>query len=167
MSQAPEFHYTPIDICKKLLEDINFVEGDTTLEPCKGRGLGNFYQLIPYEKDWAEVDENPPRDIFTYDFGRLFSKLILNPPYKCNAELKKDRKNITIKFVFRCLELCSDECWVLLNLQMLNSLTPIRLKKIEEMGFGIVFMRIINIPKWFGRYYWICFKKDSPSMIKY
>ena len=158
--ECPSFHYTPKDICEKLLEDIEFKAYDETLEPCIGRDR-NFYDKIPYQKDWGEIEQG--RDIFEYDYGRKFAKVIVNPPYKTNHKEPKDRKNIAMKFIFRCLELCMDECWCLLNLQMFNSLTPNRLKDMTEMGFGVVSIKVVNISKWYGRYFWVCFKKLDES----
>ena len=157
------FNFTPTETTEILIKDIEFKEDDNTLEPCNAEG--SFYDLIPYEKDWCEITEG--RDIFTYDFkGKTFSKVITNPPYRDNAP-EGERKNICIKFIFRCLELCSDECWLLLNLNMLNSLTPLRLKKFKEMGFNLCFMRVVNIKKWYGRYYWICLSKNKGSIIEF
>ena len=82
MNECPSTHYTPKDITPILLEDISFNKDDITLEPCKGR-TDNFYELIPYTKDWCEIDLG--RDLFEYDFGdKLFTKIIPNPPYKSN-----------------------------------------------------------------------------------
>ena len=50
---------------------------------------------------------------------------------------------------------------------MLNSLTPVRLKKIKDAGFGLTFMRVLNIPLWSGRYYWICFKRNADWIISF
>ena len=163
MSPCPITHYTPRDIAEQLLKDIHFNENDITLEPCKGLH-NNFYDFIPYEKDWCEIDEG--RDIFSYNFGnKRFTKIITNPPYLSNEIHKEDRKNIAIKVIEKCFELCDDECWFLLNNQMFNSITPARLRKYQQKGFSIVFMRILNISCWYGRYYWICFKKNSKSII--
>ncbi len=165
IAKCTDFHYTPVEVCEDLLENVIFNEGEETLEPCIGRNK-NFYNLIPEPKEWGEIELG--RDIFTYDYGRKFSKVIVNPPYKSNDEDPKERKNIAYKFIIRCLELCSDECWCLLNNAMLNSLTPIRLKDIvENHKFGIVYMRVININKWYGRYYWICLKKNANNILNY
>ena len=164
MDKCPSFHYTPIEICKELLKDIDFKENEETLEPCIGRDK-NFYNLIPYKKEWGEIELG--RDIFTYEYNRQFDKCIVNPPYRTNDSNVKDRKNIAMDFIFKCLELCKNECWLLLNSKMLNSLTPIRLNKIKNMGFGLVFMKVINIKIWYGRYYWICFKKNGKSIIHF
>ncbi len=160
-----EFHYTPKDIAKKLLKDINFVETDRTLEAGKGlESAGGFWDLIPYTKDWLEVEEG--RDIFTYEFEGKFTKVIANPPYRNNAP-DGQRKNILIKFIEKCFELCSDECWILTSHKLFNSLTPTRLGKWGKKGFKITFIRVLNIKKWFGRYYWICFKQGGTSLINY
>jgi len=161
---CPSSHYTPVDICEELLQDINFNETEETLEPCIGRDK-NFYNLIPYTKDWGEIELG--RDIFTYDYGRKFNKLIVNPPYRDNEPDVNLRKNIAMDFMFKCFELCSDECWFLLNNKMFNSLTPLRLTKMKTLGFCITSMRIINIKCWYGRYYWICFKKNATSIINF
>ena len=50
---------------------------------------------------------------------------------------------------------------------MLNSFTPKRLSKIKDMGFNLCFMRIINIQKWYGRYYWICLSKNKKSIVNF
>ena len=164
MERCPEFHFTPKEIAEDLIKDITFSENDITLEPCKASG--NFYDLIPFEKDWCEIDEG--RDFFTYDFGdKLFTKVITNPPYRTNHKDVKDRKNICIDFIFRCLQVCSGEVWLLLNSKMLSTLTPIRLGKMEEMGFSMTFLRVLNIKQWYGRYYWVCFAKHGKSIIKY
>lgn len=162
-NQCPSFHYTPKEVIEKIFSDIDFKDNDSVLEPCVGRDK-NMFDLIPDIvdlKEWGEIELG--RDIFEYDYGRKFSKVLVNPPYKDN----NNEKNIAMKFIFRCLELCSDECWLLLNNKMFNSLTPIRLKKMKELGFELTHLRILNIPKWYGRYYWICLKKGGQSLVKF
>tara|TARA_Y100000310_G_scaffold345570_1_gene466739 strand:- start:1337 stop:2680 length:1344 start_codon:yes stop_codon:yes gene_type:complete len=162
MEKCPNQHYTPQNVAEELIKDIKFNKNDFTLEPCKADG--SFYNIIPYKKDWCEIDLG--RDIFKYDFGDIkFTKIITNPPYRSNHKNAKDRKNIFMKFIMRCFELCDGECWFLFNNAMLNGLTPPRLRKIKDLGFNLCFMRIINIKKWYGRYYWICFSKSKKSII--
>ena len=157
---CPKSHFTPVETAKLLLKDITFTEDDHTLEPCKADHA--WWDIIPAgTKDWAEIDQG--RDLFTYEFPRRFSKCIANPPYRTNHIEACDRKNIFIPFVFRCLELCDGECWVLLNAKMWSSITPVRLKKIKDMGFGVSFLRVLSIKEWYGRYYWVCFKKGKTA----
>ena len=157
------FHYTPKDIGKKLLKDVSFNENDFTLEACKGiDNSGGFWEYIPFRKDWCEIEEG--RDIFKYDCGEKYTKIICNAPYRTNAPDGK-RVNILIKFMDRCFDLCDGEVWHLLNMRSVNSLTPLRLKKWSQLGWNITFLRVLNINKWYGRYYWICFKKGGNQSI--
>jgi len=147
---CPETHYTPIPTVEELLKDITFVSGDLTLEPCAGRD-NRFYNLITGNKERCEIEDG--LDFFKYEGSP--TKIITNPPYKSNDM----KENISIKIIEHSLKVCSGECWFLLNNQMFNSLTPCRLHKYLKMGWKINFIRILNIPCWYGRYFWICFKK--------
>jgi hypothetical protein len=149
---CPATHYTPIETVQELLQDIQFVSDDLTLEPCKGRE-NRFYDLIPNNKDWCEIEEG--RDFFLYTGSP--TKIITNPPYKSN-DIKE---NISVKIIEHSLKVCTGECWFLLNNQMYTSMTPCRLHKYLKGGWKIVFMRLLNIPCWYGRYWWICFKKGE------
>tara|TARA_R100000541_G_scaffold21294_1_gene31237 strand:- start:1178 stop:1825 length:648 start_codon:yes stop_codon:yes gene_type:complete len=162
---CPKLHYTHPCVATELLKDINFSDDDFTLEPCYGAGA--IYNLIPGKKDWAEIEAN--RDFFKMPFkANQFTKVILNPPYASNhIKGDKNRKMLTFPFIFRSLELCSDEVWVLLNNAMLNSFTPNRFEKCKDAGFGLVFMRVLNIPNWSGRYYWLCFKKGGENIVSW
>ena len=168
MNECPEFHYTPDNIVIELLKDIKFKNNDKLLEPCKGRNTNGFYKYLinnKYDVDYCEIDEG--RDFFKYDFkDKKYDKIIVNPPYKTNHKNENERKNIAWLFIFECFKHIKDngECWFLLNHKMFNSLTPLRLSKLNP--FNITFLRILNIKCWYGRYYWICFKKE-PSNIKY
>jgi len=165
MEDCPTLHYTHPVVAKELLNDVIFNDDDITLEPCVGGG--SLYNLIPGKKDWCEIEAG--RDFFTYPFKEnQFTKVLLNPPYSSNhIKGHKDRKLLTFPFIFKSLELCSDEVWVLLNNNMLNSLTPSRLQRISDLGFGLVFLRVLNIATWSGRYYWICWKKNKKDIISW
>jgi hypothetical protein len=164
LEPCPSSHYTPYETIDLLLKDITFNEGESTLEPTAGREM-RIYNKIPFEKDWCEIDLG--RDFFTYDFGdKKFDKIITNPPYRSNHK-QGHRINIAIKTIEKSFELCKDECWFLLNNQMFNSLTKKRLEKYKELGFCIVFMRVLEIKCWYGRYYWVCFKKGGKSILTF
>jgi hypothetical protein len=149
--ETPSTQYTPIDTVIELLKDVTFVSGDLTLEPCKGRE-NRFYDLIQGEKDWCEIEEG--RDFFQYTGSP--TRIITNPPFH-----DQNKKNICVSVIEQCLKVATDEVWLLLNCQMFNSLTPCRLHKYLKMGWKINFIRILNIPCWYGRYFWLCFKKGE------
>ena len=133
-----KFNYTPPEIAEKLLEDVVFKEDDVTLECCAGQNV--FYDKIPFKKDWCEIERG--RDFLTHE-GK-YTKVITNPPYKDLA----NEKNIFIPILEKMFSVCTGEVWILINLNMFNSLTPVRLKKYHNLGFNITFMRILNIKKW-------------------
>lgn len=149
--ETPVTQFTPVEVAKELLKDITFNPNELTLEPCAGREM-RIYNLIPNEKDWCELELG--RDFFQYS-GRPH-KIITNPPF-----MSQDKKNICVSVIEHCLKVATDEVWLLLNCQMFNSMTPCRLHKYLRAGWKINFIRILNIPCWFGRYFWVCFKKGA------
>lgn len=147
---CPETHYTPVIIVEDLLKDITFVSGELTLEPCAGK-FNHIFNLLPEPKARCEI-EDEGGDFFQYTGSP--HKIITNPPFHSS-----DKKNICISVLEHCLKVATQEVWLLLNCQMFNSMTPCRLHKYLKIGWKMVFIRILNIPCWYGRYFWVCFKK--------
>ena len=155
------FHYTPIEITKELIKDIEFIDGETILETC--RGGGSFWDILPDNtvNDWCEIDMG--RDFFEYT--KKIDISIANPPYR--IEIDGQLKNAIIKWMDHQFSITNKECWYLLNGKCWSSMTPIRLKKWKALGWNLCYMRILNIKKWYGRYYWVCFSKTKPSIISF
>jgi hypothetical protein len=152
--ETPSTQYTPTEVVIELLKDVTFVSGDLTLEPCAGRD-NRFYNLIPGDKERCEIEEG--LDFFQYTGSP--TKIITNPPFH-----DQNKKNICVSVIEHCLKVATQEVWLLLNCQMFNSMTPCRLHKYLKMGWKIDYIRILNIPCWYGRYFWLRFKKgDWPS----
>ena len=131
------------------------------------RKKGNFTQQNsgetinnqPPRIDWKKKDDDIPDD-------KEFTKCVSNPPYRDNAP-DGQRKNILIKMIDKYFKITKDEVWLLLNHRCFNSLTPLRLSRWRELGWSITFLRILNIKKWYGRYYWICFKQGGISIVNF
>ena len=155
------FHYTPKEITKELIKDIEFIDGETVLETCRGGGA--FYDILPDNivKDWCEIDMG--RDFFEYN--NKVDVSIANPPYR--IEIDGERKNAIIKWLNHQFSITNKECWYLLNGKCWSSMTPIRLNKWKAIGWNMCYIRILNIKKWYGRYYWVCFSKFKPSIINF
>ena len=117
------FHYTPIEITKELIKDIDFIDNETVLETCRGGGA--FYDILPdnVEKDWCEIDMG--RDFFQHTTTTDIS--ISNPPYR--IETPEGRKNALIKWMDHQFSITKKECWLLLNGKCWSSMTPNRLNK--------------------------------------
>ena len=157
------FHYTPIEITKELIKDIEFIDGETCLETCRGGGA--FYDILPDNivKDWCEIDMG--RDFFERTTPTDIS--IANPPYAVKDENGVLSKGLVIKWMNHQFSITKRECWYLFNGNGLRSLTPVRLKKWKLLGWNMCFMKILSIKKWYGRYYWVCFSKTKPSIIQF
>ena len=152
------FHYTPIEITKELIKDIDFIDNETVLETCRGGGA--FYDILPdnVEKDWCEIDMG--RDFFQHTTTTDIS--IANPPYKIEG-----MKKPIVKWMDHQFSITKKECWLLLNGKCWSSMTPNRLNKWKSLGWNLCYMRVLSIKKWYGRYYWICFSKTKPSIIQF
>lgn len=150
--ETPVNQWTPVDVAKELLKDITFVSGELTLECCAGRE-NRIYNLLPEPKARCEIEDDGG-DFFQYTGSP--AKIITNPPF-----MSQNKKNICVSIMEHCLKVATDEVWLLINCQMYNSLTPCRLHKYLTQGWKIVFIRVLNIPCWYGRYYFICFKKGD------
>ena len=159
-----DFHYTPRDIAEDLLKDIDFTEEDYIIEPCSGDGA--FYDIIPKicKKYWCEIEKG--RDVFELEDKPVYTKCIGNPPYRDNAP-DGQRKNILIPMIEKYFKITKDEVWILINHRSFNSITPVRLRRWDNLGWRISFLRILDIKKWYGRYYWVCFKQGGKTIVNF
>jgi|TARA_B110000259_G_scaffold119060_1_gene135412 hypothetical protein len=161
-----EKHFTPNETIETIFRDISFNDDDIILEPTAGRELRMFNQIPCDDKDFYEIDFG--KCFLTSNITKRYTKVITNPPYRTNHIDRTKGSNIAIKVIEKSFEVCDDEVWMLLNNQMLNSLTVRRLKKYRDnYDFNIVFIRVLEIPCFYGRYYWICFKKGGKSILHF
>ena len=155
-SQNNELHYTPDELCKVLISLVKIEPDDVLLEPFMGGGA--FYDHFPKEniKDWCEITKG--RDFLHYD--GVCDIIITNPPYiDCGL--------LCLDWIYKCMECASKTVAILLNMKALNSLTPLRLSKMKEKGWSITKIHICNVKKWYGRYYFVVFEQDKPSIITF
>ena len=130
------------------------------LEPF--RGDGNFYDSLPafVRKDWCEVKQG--RDFFDYA-GPRPDTIITNPPFRDTA----GGTNLVAPCLERCLQLARWRVVYSVNHQVFNALTPGRLKKYADWGWGITHLSIWDVKKWFGRYYLVIWEQGKPGIIGY
>jgi len=152
------FNYTPDHICEKMINYLNLDSEKSYCEPFSGNH--NIFKLLPKNKEYYEIQEG--KDFFQCD--KKYDIIITNPPYK---DFHTNRKNMLIDCLNKCFEVANEKCVFLVNHNMLNSLTPIRLEKWKEKKWGITDVCIINIPKWYGRYYILTFEKNKKSMVNW
>lgn len=150
------FHQTPADLAKQLIDEVDLHEDDIVLEPFKGEGA--FYDNFPdyVVKEWCEIEEG--RDYKDYE-GHI-DWVISNPPYKL------DDKNCFWKLVEYYLDRVDKGIAFLCNDYCLASLSPPKIKIINEKGFYVNKIVVCCIKKWRGRYFFIVIDKHSSSFYK-
>lgn len=152
--EAYLFHQTPRECARDLMAYVPLVPNDIVYEPFKGEGA--FFDVFPDNcvKVWTEIR-------YGLDYKTMTSPVdwvITNPPFQLdeggtreNAFWKlldyfTQRANKGVAF------LCNDRCF--------SALTPKRVKVIQERGFQLIKMVIVNVKKWRGRYYFLVFAKQ-------
>jgi len=161
---------TPIEVWKEILTKFPINENDIFFEPFKGEG--NLYnQLTSNKKEYCEIKED--KNIFDYNFvDSKVTTIYTNPPFKCLVPITNKKKGIVQwkykNCVYYFLHLFMTKCThlhtvgFLINEKSFVSLTPKRLHELTKLGFYIHQIGVLNIQKWFGRYFFVLFKK-SPS----
>jgi len=150
------FHQTPNELALALIQTVPIEPTDRVYEPF--RGEGSFYRQFPEcEKHWSEIREG--RDY--KDFTEEVDWVITNPPYKINDKngffplVKEFAPRVKKGICFLASGVC------------LQSLTPLRLKELEDMGWYVKSQIVVNVKKWRGRYYFITFTKERNPSFSY
>ena len=143
-------HQTPFDLCKDIISNIPFNENDILLEPFAGER--SFYDNFPeeLEKHRCEIEDGLCFKDFDYDDIKP-TTIITNPPFKLNG--RNAFFDILLFFakirhIKKMYILCSAICF--------ESLTPIRMFKLNEANMYLSKITCVNVKKWRGRYY-ICY----------
>ena len=164
---------TPSVIAADILSIVPSCEGDTFYEPFRGDGA--FYEAMPSPKSYTEIEEGT--DFFDHHLKHDW--IITNPPFRIivNADSKptsrtevelgdgQKRVNGFIPCVDKALSLANKGAGFLVNHKCMNTLTNKRLNDWYDLGFSISRIKVYEIKKWFGRYFFILFEKDSESCL--
>lgn len=156
------FHQTPTELAKLLINEVPLIKNDIVLEPFKGEGA--FYNNYPdfVKKDYCEIEEG--KDFKDYQ-GEI-DWVISNPPFRlenCNGSRENAFYNILKHYSTRVNKgiafLGNDYCF--------STLTPKRLKELNNNGLYIKNVIVCNVKKWRGRYFFIIFTKEPNTFYKY
>jgi type I restriction-modification system DNA methylase subunit len=155
------FHQTPVELCKELIKHVPIIAGDKVLEPF--RGEGGFYNTFPdyVEKDWCEIVDG--RNYKDYD--KEFDWVISNPPFK--LEENEKRENAFYKLLKFYTGKANKGIAFLGNDYCFGTLTPNRLKDLNDSGWYIHNIICCGVKKWRGRYFFIILKKEYSDFYKY
>jgi hypothetical protein len=162
---------TPKNIWEKILE-LNPINPDEVLffEPFSGEN--SLYNQISNEnKEWCEVEKG--RDIFDYDFeNSKVTCIYTNPPYVCSIPNKKgifkERNAVFFFLEYFMTKLTKlEKIGFIMNMKCFNSLTPKRLKKLNDLGFTISSITMFNCNFWYGIQLFVLFDKNPNTCFKY
>ena len=156
------FHQTPAELAKLLIAKVPLIEGDKVLEPFKGEGA--FYNHFPdfVEKSWCEIQEG--RDYKAHE-GEV-DWVISNPPFRLENE-KGKRENSFYPLLEYYSTRVKKGIAFLGNDYCFSTLTPKRMKKLNELGWFLQGYTICNVKKWRGRYFFIIFQKRENKNINF
>lgn len=149
------FHQTPVALAQTLLKRIPLEPNDILYEPFKGEGA--FYDHFPegHPKEWSEVEQG--RDY--RDHLGEYDWVITNPPF----QLKEGGKRVNS--IWMLLDYFSERARkgiaFLCNDNLLSTLTPIRIKKLEQRGFAVESITVCNVKRWRGRYFFVVIRKGA------
>jgi hypothetical protein len=157
-----EFHQTPVALAQALIPLVPLEPHDTLYEAFRGQGA--FYNNFPegHPKDWSEITEG--RDY--KDYTGEYDWIITNPPYRLETnEEQKDNAFRRVNAFWILLDHFSQRARkgiaMLVNDRCIVSLTPLRIKKLEDRGFFIESLKVCNVKRWRGRYFFIILRKGA------
>jgi len=155
------FHQTPSELAKKLVEGIVFETGDVVLEPFRGEGA--FYDNFPSTvvPIWAEITAGRN---YT-DVSDEYDWVVTNPPFRLEDDGKRvnafwyllDYYSLRAKKGIAFLG--NDSCF--------STLTPRRIKILNERGWFIHHITVCSVKKWRGRYFFMELRKSPNSFMSY
>lgn len=152
-----EFHQTPVALARTLIPFVPLEPNDRLYEPFKGQGA--FYDNLPEPKEWSEIEEG--RDY--KDYSGEYDWVITNPPFRLETE------NGRINSIWLLLDYFSQRAKkgiaFLCNDNLPSTLTPPRIKILNDRGFVIEKMMVCNVKKWRGRYFFIIIRKGGTANI--
>ena len=156
------FHQSPVSLCKDIISNIDFDQDhDIILEPFAGEC--NFYNNFPegITKYKCEIEDGLCYKDFDYD-GIKPTTIVTNPPFRING------KNVFFDIMLFYSQIKSiKNMYILSSAVCFESLTPIRMFKLNEKGLFINKITTINVKKWRGRYYLIRFNRTYNSSFDY
>jgi len=156
------FHQTPTQLAIDLLKHISFEEGDVVYEPFKGEGA--FYNNFPTNTTNLFTEKEEGSDYRDYD-DLTFDWIISNPPFRLEENGK--RENAFFKILDYFANKVNKGIAFLGNDYCLSTLTPSRMKKLNEKGLYIHNIVVCSVKKWRGRYFFIIFKKEKSDVFKF
>jgi hypothetical protein len=169
--EKPKLDYlsiqTPVSIWEEILK-LNPINHDAVFyEPFSGEN-SLFDQVVTNkDKEWTEITKG--RDVFDFDYENSeVTCIYTNSPFKCDIPNKKgikSYKNCVFFFLQHFMTKLKHLKTIgfLMSSKCFYSLTPNRLNKLEQLGFSISTITVLNTNYWYGIYMFIVFEKDATN----
>jgi hypothetical protein len=144
---------TPPELCLRLIDYVPIDREDTVWEPFKGEGA--FYNAIRKKTQrttWSEIEDG----VDYKDINGIFDWVITNPPFNERGSFSKLLMELSQRVNKGIAFLGNQFCF--------TSLTPKRLRQLENNGLHLSRVVICNIKKWYGKYYFMIFTRDKGSI---
>ena len=136
-----DFYATPRETTLSILNEIELYE--SILEPCCG--LGNISEVLKEYYPGREIVSTDlidrgygegNIDFLTHNYNRKFNNIITNPPF-----------NIIKPFLYKCLEVTTDQVILFCKIQFLESISRRQMFKETPLKYVYVFSERQNILK--------------------
>ena len=159
---------TPVDVWSEILK-LNPINPDEVfLEPFSGKN--SLYDQVTCEKkEWCEIERG--RDVFDYDYDNSdVTCIYTNSPFKSDIPNKKGIKSYK-NCVFFFIEYFMTRLKHLKTIGFLMSskcfyaLTPKRLHRLEQLGFSISNITVLNTNYWYSTYYFVKWEKNTTNKL--
>ena len=151
------FHQTPVELAKELIKYVDVQQNESILEPFKGEGA--FYNNFPLntQRFYTELEDGLDYKTFTDKVDWVVS----NPPFAI------DGKNAFWMLLKHFLSIARKGIAFLGNDYCFSTLTPNRLKELNDAGWYVHKVVVCSVKKWRGRYFFIIFKKVNNGFYNY
>jgi len=142
------FHYTDEQMVKDLMKLIPFEKNDIALDA--GSGKNKVWQKnCPVKCLECEIDDG--NDFLKWDeLDSRIDWVVGNPPF-----------SIGWKFTEKAINIAQKGIAFLGSIQFFNQFTPRRLEIMKSRGFELQHIHIVADKRWYGRYYFLIFKKKK------
>lgn len=160
-SKTYYFHQTPPELARDLIATLPILPTDRLYEPFKGEGAfyNNFPEANP--KDWSEIVEGRDYKDYTGEYDWVIS----NPPFRLETGTKRVNAFwFLLDYYTRRAKKCVS---FLANASCFGTLTPKRMKELNDRGWYITKLTVCSIKKWSGRYYFFTLEKHNNGLFSY
>tara|TARA_R100000951_G_C2643484_1_gene181741 strand:- start:760 stop:1275 length:516 start_codon:yes stop_codon:yes gene_type:complete len=161
MDDTTKFHQTPVLLAKDLIKFINFEDEDIVLEPFAG--MNAFYNEFPNNVIKYRTELTQGSNYIDFDYENIsIDWVITNPPFRLETDDGK-RENAFYKILKFYSTKVKKGIVLLGNDKCISSLTPKRMKEINDDGIFLNKIITCNVKAWRGRYYALYFYKNKPN----